>query len=167
MSTFETYYNQYFKRTYAYILSRVHNRMLAEDLVSSAWAKAHANFDSFCEEKGNFSQWIFTIARNEINMYWRLYWVKNVFSLDEVDNTNIMADKSVPQQAEEQEFQEKLLSSLQHLSTKERDLIALKFYSGLNNRQIAVITKQSESNVGTILHRAIQKMRRFMEDLYE
>ena len=44
---------------------------------------------------------------------------------------------------------------------------ALKYGSGLNNREIATLTSLSESNVGTILHRIIQKLRTEWEKDYE
>lgn len=48
---------------------------------------------------------------------------------------------------------------LRPLSTRERELVGLKFYAGLNNREIAQVTGMSESNVGSSLHRILQKLR--------
>ena len=48
---------------------------------------------------------------------------------------------------------------LQTLSDRDRDLIALKYGAEMSNRDIASATGLSESNVGTILHRAVQALR--------
>ena len=40
-----------------------------------------------------------------------------------------------------------------------RELIALKYGAGASNRLIARLTGLSESNVGTILHRAVESLR--------
>jgi len=48
---------------------------------------------------------------------------------------------------------------LSHLPNRERDLIALKYGAELTNRQIARLTRLSESNVGTILNRIIRRLR--------
>jgi len=45
------------------------------------------------------------------------------------------------------------------LPARERELLALKYGAGSNNREIAVVTGLSESNVGTILHRTVQALR--------
>ena len=45
------------------------------------------------------------------------------------------------------------------LSEREREVIALKYGAELNNRQIAALTGLSESNVGTLLHRAVRTLR--------
>ena len=46
-----------------------------------------------------------------------------------------------------------------HLSDRAQELIALKYGAALNNRMIARITGLSESNVGTVLQRTVEKLR--------
>ena len=53
-----------------------------------------------------------------------------------------------------------LAAALRRLDERERDLIGLKFYSELNNREIAKVTGLSESNVGTVLYRCMAKLRK-------
>ncbi len=45
------------------------------------------------------------------------------------------------------------------LPERERELLALKYGAGATNRAIADVTGLSESNVGTLLHRTVQKLR--------
>jgi len=49
---------------------------------------------------------------------------------------------------------------LRTLSDRDRELIALKYGAEATNRAIAELTGLSESNVGTILHRVVQTLRR-------
>ena len=46
---------------------------------------------------------------------------------------------------------------------RDREVIALKFGAGLNNREIARVTGISESNVGTLLYRAVGRLRKEMQ----
>jgi len=48
---------------------------------------------------------------------------------------------------------------LGNLPEREREIVALKFGADLNNREIAVVMELSETNVGTILNRVLQKLR--------
>jgi RNA polymerase sigma factor (sigma-70 family) len=57
-----------------------------------------------------------------------------------------------------QESQQDLQAALELLNNRERNLIGLKFWAGLNNRQIAQMTGLSESNVGVILYRSIRRL---------
>lgn len=57
----------------------------------------------------------------------------------------------------------RLLDALAQLEERERDLIALKFAAGLNNRQIAEITGLTPGNVGVILYRSVQRLRNILK----
>ena len=52
-----------------------------------------------------------------------------------------------------------LNAALATLSARERELIALKYFAGLANAEIAEVIGVSESNAGTKLHRAMEKLR--------
>ena len=43
---------------------------------------------------------------------------------------------------------------------RERELVTLKFHGGLSNAEIANVLGLSESNVGTKLHRTMERLRR-------
>jgi RNA polymerase sigma-70 factor (ECF subfamily) len=57
----------------------------------------------------------------------------------------------------------KLAKLLRGLSGRERELVGLKYGAGLTNRAISELTGLSESNVGTILHRVVGRLRREWE----
>ena len=157
---FSSLYKELFKPVFAYILCRVGERPLAEDLAASAWRKAYEKWPLFDPNKGTFRQWIFTVARNEINMYYRLYYVRKFLSLTGFEENAPLGQTAWPEA--EQDDTQALLSAMAVLTAREKDLVALKFYSGLNNREIAQQTGLSESNVGTVLHRSISKLRKEM-----
>ena len=47
---------------------------------------------------------------------------------------------------------------------RERELIALKFHAGLSNADLGRVLGVSESNAGTLLHRAITKLRKACDE---
>jgi len=55
---------------------------------------------------------------------------------------------------------ERLAALVERLPERERELLALKYGAGMTNRAIAELLGLSESNVGTIVHRAVQTLRR-------
>lgn len=163
--SFEEIYKQYFKRVLAYVFARTANETTAEDICLNIWQKVLDKFSSFDSNKGNIEQWLFTVARNETNSYFRLYFIKNFFSLTGNEEVH---QQHEPQPLENMALEEdkKLLAQcLQTLDKRERDLISLKFFSSLNNREIAKVSGLSESNVGTILKRSLDKIRLQMETL--
>ena len=52
-----------------------------------------------------------------------------------------------------------LTNALGLLEGHERELIALKFFAGLSNGEIARVLGTTESNAGTKLHRTVTKLR--------
>lgn len=165
LMNFEETYKTYFKRIFAYVCTRANNETIAEDICQNVWQKVLNNISSYDESKGNIEQWLFTIARNEVNSYFRLYFIKNFFSLTDKEDLHQQPEAQPLESLAEDEDKKLLFKCLQDLSKKERDLISLKFFSSLNNREIAKVSGLSESNVGTILKRSLDKIRLKMENL--
>jgi RNA polymerase sigma-70 factor (ECF subfamily) len=144
-------------------MARVRSDNAAKDIASSVWQKVLKKFHTFDETKGNMRQWLFTIARNEVNMYFRLYYVKKFLSLTDFEDLKQSADKDIEDTLIYEQEKQILLKAICALGKREQDIIALKFYSGLNNRQIAELANISQSNVGTIINRSINKLRVSLE----
>ena len=162
---FEQVYEDYFKRVYSYIRARIGSENQSDDICCDVWQTVFEKQDSFDESKGNIEQWLFTIARNKVNSHFRLYYIKNIFSMTEKEDFLSSKEKQPLDKLNEEEDIKQLNAALATLNKKERDLISLKFFSSLNNREIAKITSLSESNVGTILNRVVNKIRNILEDL--
>jgi RNA polymerase sigma factor (sigma-70 family) len=57
-----------------------------------------------------------------------------------------------------------LRSAIASLTARERELVALKFFAGLTNPEVASVIGVSETNAGTRLHRVIEKLRRACDE---
>lgn len=161
---FEQVYNSYFGRIYSYIRARVSNETAADDICSEVWEAVFEKQESYDADKGNTEQWLFTIARNKVNGYFRLYYIRNIFSLTDKEET-FPSGGGASDELDKEEDIKQLNAALSALNAKERDLISLKFFSSMTNREISAVSSLSESNVGTILNRAMQKVRNILEDL--
>ena len=160
---FEQIYKEYFKIIFSYIITRVREDNTACDIAALMWQKVLKKFNTFDESKGNIRQWLFTIARNEINMYYRLYDVRKFLSLTGFEDTKLSDEKAVEDTLIDNQEKQTLFKAMSALNKRERDIIALKFYSGLNNIEIAKVANISESNAGTIINRSLSKLRAVLE----
>ena len=70
-------------------------------------------------------------------------------------STELLTDDIAQQRADLRQ----LARLLGQLNQRERELLALKFGAGLTNRAIAGLMSLSESNVGTINNRLMQRLR--------
>ena len=142
-------------RVYNYFRYRVGEEPLAEDLTAATFEKAWRGRLRFRHNLGAFSTWLFTIARNTAADHFRR--VRREFPLDE--RHDLIEPGSLEDAVQDQQELSRLERLLAGLPIRERDLIALKYGGQLANRQIARLTRLSESNVGTILSRAVEKIR--------
>jgi len=153
-------YDRMLPRVFHYFAYRVGDIQIAEDLAASTFEKAWKHRHQFKREKGKVEQWLFGIARRVLSDYFANS--PTHMQLDEV--SSLESDFSVERIAENHRAFRRLNLLLEKQSEQVRELISLKYGAGLTNRQIASLTGLSESNVGTIVHRAVNELRRRWED---
>jgi RNA polymerase sigma-70 factor (ECF subfamily) len=98
---------------------------------------------------------LFTIAQRMLVDYLRKN--KTVIPLEAL--YELPADETTEDEILKQADFTRLNVLLAQLADRDRELVALRYGAGLTNRTIARLTGLSESNVGVLLHRAVQKLR--------
>jgi RNA polymerase sigma factor (sigma-70 family) len=155
---FSDLYEKYLPKVFSFVSYRVEEKEIAEDITSSIFEKAVTKFNSYDANKAAFSTWIFTIARNAIIDYYRNRDKEQEYR-KEAKIQIMVFSTSIEEEVTRTEDIKKLKTCLKKLGEKEQEIITLKFSSEMNNREIAGVMGLSESNVGTILCRAIKKLR--------
>jgi RNA polymerase sigma factor (sigma-70 family) len=151
-------YEQYLPRIFRYVNYRVGDRTTAEDLTSDIFNKALTSFTKYESRKATFSTWIFSIARNTLIDYYRRRSREQQIQ-QEAQPDLLVSSTSPEEEASCSEEIRKLQDCLSRLNPNEQELISLKFSGEMTNREISQVTGLSESNVGTILCRAVRKLR--------
>lgn len=151
-------YEEYLPRVYQYVSYRVDNRSEVEELTSIVFEKALTKFNTYNSQKAAFSTWIFTIAHNIVIDYYRKRSREQKYK-EQVESGAVEPSISPEDEVVRLEEIRKLRECLSLLNRNEQEFISLKFSGEMTNREIARITGFSESNVGTILCRAIRKLR--------
>lgn len=157
-AAFGELYDHFFARVFNYARYRCDDDLTADDLTAQIFERALTRLDQYTPQKGPFASWLFALARNVINDYWRraqrhrwvsLDFLRSVASPDPDPEAWLVANQD----------ERELLDALGGLEPRERDVLGLKFAARLTNRQIAKTTGLSESNVGVIIYRAVGKLR--------
>jgi RNA polymerase sigma-70 factor, ECF subfamily len=155
----EAVYFEQMPKVYNFFRYLMGDRMVAEDLTSETFVKAWRCRNRYLQDRASISTWLFSIARNVAKDHYRKY--KEIVS---IENLEISANEPrVEHQIEALQDFAHLYRLLAQLSAREQELIALKYGADLNNREIARLTRLSETNVGSILHRSICKLRKQWE----
>lgn len=147
---FEALYRSSRDDLYAYTASLLRDRGAAEDVTAQTFERAYRRRRTFNGRRGSARAWLFGIARNA--------------ALDELRRRRRQASLDVdPEDANAAEralTRAAVRSAMATLDARERELIGLKFYAGLSNRELAHVLGVGESNAGTMLHRAVSKLRK-------
>ena len=159
---FILFYEANYRRVYNYISYRINNRSDVEDLVSQVFTKALMHCASYDDSKGTPEMWIIGIARNAITDHFRRSAIRSTTDIDSIaqqSSTDMKPDELLIQKEERAQ----LLSALDTLSDRERQVIALKYGADMSNRQIAKLMDLTLSNIGVILFRSLRKLRKRLE----
>ncbi len=154
LDAFDALYRSARDDVYAYVATLLRDRAAAEDVTALAFERAFRRRRTFDRRRGEARAWLFGIARNA--------------ALDELRRRRRVASLVTEPEADpvaEDDFENTLRraavrDALARLNGRERELVALKFHGGLSNRELAQVLGISESNAGTMLHRAIEKLRK-------
>jgi RNA polymerase sigma factor (sigma-70 family) len=162
-SSFTQLYDQNLNYVYRYISYQIADKNVVADLTSAVFEKALAAYSRYDRSKASPQTWLITIARNTVTDYFRESARKRSVTLDAAMQIE-SNDPSLQEQSERNEEYEILQICISVLPRREQEIVSLKFGAELNNRNIAAALKLSDSNVGTILFRAIQKLRECFQE---
>ena len=140
---------------YAYVASLLRDEAAAEEVTAAAFERAYRKRHRFDPERGEPRAWLFGIARNAALDELRRRGRQAELTAEPADLNSFGSQEG----AEHSERRLAVSAALERLEPRERELIALKFFAGLENREIARVLGISESNAGTKLHRAMTKLR--------
>lgn len=133
----------------------------AETCAAEVFSEFYLDLDKFDPSKGSIKAWLCVIARhNAVDMARRN---TAVLPLDE----EIRADTSgvsLESELEERELRRAVLSEVKSLDEPDREILLRKFYLGESSKEIAKRLKMSVSNVDARTSRAVEKLRKRLDN---
>ncbi len=159
-------FEQYAARVFHYFQYRCNDTATAQDLTMQVFERLLHCLPRYDEDRAPVSAWLFSIARHVATDWQRRQYLRKFIPWDDFSRQPSI-DPGPEQITLESEERIHLRQALRQLSNRERDVIGLRFTSGLTNRAIAEMTGLSESNVAVILFRALQKLRLSLEEATE
>ncbi len=160
-------FDRYYSPILNYVVRRVGDVALAEDLTSEVFIKAHSKLWQFQWRGISFSAWLYRIATNEIRSHFRSK--KSTLSLDRLfetagfdvaDDLNLQ-EELLQAESELERHQDFLQVQAQMCSLpfKYQEVISLRFFEEKSLAEIAEILGKPEGTIKSLLSRGIQKLR--------
>jgi RNA polymerase sigma factor (sigma-70 family) len=151
----ERLFREYGKGVGGYVLARVGDAELAEEVTARVFLQVVRHYD---QRRGPAGPWLWGIVRNELARHFRQ--ARPARPLDE----SLADTKLLPgEELERREFADLLRAALDRLDEADRDLVGLKFFLRMGNLEIAAATGLTATNVGVRLFRTLQRLRGLME----
>lgn len=151
--SFASLYDLYIKKIYNFIYYKTLNRSVAEDICSEVFMKLWQKLQQF--KGGNFSAWLYTIARNSVSDHYRR----------EKQNINIedcwdLADKhDFLEEIDNGLNFDKVRPALASLKREEREILMMRFWQDLSFQEIAEQLGKEEGAVKMACSRALKKIK--------
>ena len=152
LKDFDFLYRKYFPKINNFVFHRVESEAIRNDVVSNVFYKAmnKLSFFRFIDSrKCSFSAWLYRIAVNEVNQYYR-----------NLKRENRMIEMSLANPQTNSELNYELVrEKMKLLSSEDQNLIALKYFEKLKNAEIAEIYQKKEGAIKVQIHRTMNKLR--------
>ena len=157
---FSVLYDRYFKSIFVFIFRRTDDEELTADLSQHVFLKAMVNLPRYKSRGLPFSAWLFRIALNEVNMYFRNTNKERTVSLE----LNALGGMIAEAKEEDNEENRKLLMiALGRLKPDEIQLIELRFFEEHAFAEIGAITGITENNAKVKLYRVLSKLKEMLK----
>lgn len=150
-------YDRYFAKVYNYVRYHVRLPAEADDVTGRIFEAALDGLQSYDAARASVQVWLFTIARNAVIDWARARSRRGEVFLEDMEE-RAGTEPRVEDALEKKDEAALLLEAVSALDGRSRDLIALKFSSGMTNREIALMTGLGESHVGVIIYRAVKQL---------
>ncbi|MCC6690820.1 MAG: sigma-70 family RNA polymerase sigma factor [Bacteroidia bacterium] len=159
---FEPLYKAYYTRIVGYVYQRVDSKDLAYEITAQVFYSALNNISKFKAQAVPFGAWLFRIAGNELNQWFRKNKAQRTINIDEkaMDNLKQEVDESSAANIDKGLFQ-----ALDELEEDELELIDMRFFENRPFKEIAEITGMSESACKMRTYRILEKLKMKLKNI--
>ena len=154
--SFEALIQKHKNKIYAFILSKIRNRDLAEDIFQDTFIKVINSLqEGKYNEEGKFLPWVMRIANNLVIDYFRKSKkMRTIAPTDDFDIFNILQDgeKNIEDNLVNNQIHKDLRKLIEHLPEDQKEVLKMRYYAELSFKEI------SEST-GVSINTALGRMR--------
>lgn len=154
---------RYYLPLMRYLQRLTGRQLLAEELHQQTWLSVLEHLDKFDPERtGGFKSWVFRIATNKANDHWR----STGREKNAKQGLRLFTDDVAPdagQRLDATEQQTKLREAIEQLPEPQKQVVLLRYYSGLKFVEIAKMLGCPLNTALGRMHKATMRLREMME----
>lgn len=166
---FGVLFDKYYQQIMDYVLRRVGDVPLAQDITSTVFYKAYQKLWQFKWRGLPFVAWLYRIASNEIKSYYRQA-NSNVVSLDdlreevgfEVAGKEDLEKELLNAEIELEKHYDflKIQKEIKKLDSKYQEVLHLKFFEQMKIREMSKVLNKKPGTIKSLISRGLAKLRK-------
>jgi RNA polymerase sigma-70 factor, ECF subfamily len=158
-------YDMHYEIVLGYTFRRTADIEIAKDITSAVFFKALENVKGYQWKGIPFAHWLYRIANHEIvNQYDRrkceIGQSQRLSHNSETLNSQNGQASQTKIETDEEYYD--LQRCIAKMASKYQEVIALKYFEDKETREIAIILGKPEGTIKSLLHRAIEQLRKMM-----
>jgi len=157
-AAFGRLYDSFIQRIYRYVYSRVGTSPEAEDITSQTFIAAYESLGRY-REQGQFSVWLFRIARSKMNEHFRRS--RREVGLDAAERI-VEVDDALGSLIQNEELA-RLRFLIKKINDDERELLRLRYVAELSFAEMAEVLDKREDAVKKSVYRLLERLKGQME----
>ena len=155
---FKPLYEKYYKPIFLFVFHRTGHKDISADLTSQVFLKALAGLDKYEFRGLPFSSWLYRIAINECNSFFRKNKAVRLVVLEDHHADRVYEEMFGESTAED--LKRKLPRILEKLKPAELQVIELRYLEGRAFKEVAEILNISETHAKVKTYRILDKMKK-------
>lgn len=163
MDAFSELFDRYYDTVFRYILFRMNDRTVAEDLTQETFLRALRRIGSVTYQGRDIAAWFVTIARNLIfdTVKSSRYRLEST-TADMIDHSP--TTNGPEQQVVEGATADELMRCVEKLNPDQQECIKLRFLQGLSVAETAALMQRNEGAVKALQHRAVRRLAQLLPE---
>lgn len=170
-AAFGQVFDAWYKPVFGYIMRRTGDYDLSKDIAAETFLKAFLKIGGFQWRGIRLSSWLYRIATNELNQYYRSskYKPQSLQQLMENPQMEKLLHENADDEREvmEQELKayddyNRIRQNLLKLDIKYQEVISLRYFEQKSNAEISEILGKNEGTIKSLLSRGLEKLRNML-----
>ncbi len=154
-------YDRYSGQIFAFVLKRCSHKETAEDVTAQCFIKLLEAAPNL-EWKGvPIGAWLYRVVTNALTDHWRRSSTRGESALD-TDEWDPPGDDDPAWNVEQTIERARLQQAMDKLSTRDQEVLSLKFYAGYETEEIARELAISNNHAAVLVYRALGRMRKVL-----
>jgi len=155
---FKPLYETYFKKIFLFVFHRMGDKEISADITQQVFLNALSSIGKYQFRGLPFSSWLFRIAVNQCNDYFRKNKKMRMVVLEDPHIRELYDDLTAEQSWDE--WERKLPGVLEQLSAEDLQLIELRYFEQRPFKEVSEIMGITESNTKVRTYRILERMKK-------